>query len=220
MKTLYYVHDPMCSWCWGFRPVWDAVLKQLPADVKVSRLLGGLAPDCDTPMPEQMQRYLQQTWQRIQQVVPDTRFNFDFWRDCQPRRSTYPACRAVIAARAQDPAREEAMIRAIQEAYYLQARNPSDDATLIELAAEIGLNAAQLAKDLNAPATHTTLAMQIDQARRLGAHGFPSLIVDHDGELRLLRIDYREPRAILEQLTEQDTIAPALQTAGMAERQV
>jgi len=41
-------------------------------------VLGGLAPDSDQPMPEQMQRYLQQTWQRFQQVVPGTRFNFDF----------------------------------------------------------------------------------------------------------------------------------------------
>ncbi|MFT6977114.1 MAG: putative protein-disulfide isomerase, partial [Shewanella psychromarinicola] len=23
--TLYYVHDPMCSWCWGYRPTWDTL---------------------------------------------------------------------------------------------------------------------------------------------------------------------------------------------------
>ena len=24
--TLYYIHDPMCSWCWAFRPVLDRSL--------------------------------------------------------------------------------------------------------------------------------------------------------------------------------------------------
>ncbi|MEF1187337.1 DsbA family protein, partial [Vibrio sinaloensis] len=22
---LYYVYDPMCSWCWGYKPTWRAV---------------------------------------------------------------------------------------------------------------------------------------------------------------------------------------------------
>ncbi len=35
------------------------------------------------------------------------------------------------------------MIHAIQNAYYLRAMNPSDTATLIELAGEIGLNKQQ-----------------------------------------------------------------------------
>ena len=43
--VLYYVHDPMCSWCWGFRPTWLALQDQLPEGVRVQRLLGGLAPD-------------------------------------------------------------------------------------------------------------------------------------------------------------------------------
>ena len=53
-STLYYAHDPMCSWCWGFRPVWQSLRRQLPPAVRVVRLLGGLAPDNDEPMPEAM----------------------------------------------------------------------------------------------------------------------------------------------------------------------
>ena len=47
---------------------------------------------------------------RIEGRIPGVRFNFDFWTHCTPKRSTYPACRAVIAARAQDPTLDEAMI--------------------------------------------------------------------------------------------------------------
>ena len=133
---LYYVHDPMCSWCWALRPMWQRIRSGLPVPVRVKNLLGGLAPDSDAPMAESMRTHLEATWQRIQEQVPDTGFNFAFWQQCQPRRSTYPACRAVIAARQQGAAREETMIHAIQKAYYLGARNPSDTQTLVALARE------------------------------------------------------------------------------------
>lgn len=129
--VLIYIHDPMCSWCWAFRPVWQAVTAALPDGVDTRLLLGGLTPDTDKPMPESMREYLQQTWRTIQVRVPSTRFNFDFWVRCKPRRSTYPACRAVIAARTQVPALETSMITAIQRAYYQGAMNPSDDDILL-----------------------------------------------------------------------------------------
>jgi len=130
--TLYYVHDPMCSWCWAFRPVWSAVQESLPPDVEVRYLLGGLAPDSDSPMPDEMRRFLRDTWHRIEQKVPGTRFNFDFWEQCRPRRTTYPAYRAIVATRRQGVGLEQRMIHAIQRAYYQQAHNPSNMATLVE----------------------------------------------------------------------------------------
>ena len=108
--VLTYVHDPMCSWCYAFRPTWRAIVAELPPGLATRRLLGGLAPDSDAPMPAALREKLEATWHRIEQVVPGTRFDFAFWRDGAPRRSTYPACRAVIAAVGQNPAAEEAMI--------------------------------------------------------------------------------------------------------------
>ena len=126
----------MCSWCWAFSSALEKLLEKLPAEVGTKRLLAGLAPDSREPMPAQMRDYIRGQWRQIQRQIPGTRFNFDFWTRCVPRRSTYPACRAVIAARRQGESFDEAMTRAIQRAYYLQARNPSDTATLLELAGE------------------------------------------------------------------------------------
>ena len=138
--TLYYVHDPMCSWCWGFRPVWQEIRQNLAGNIQVKYLLGGLAPDNDEIMPVAMQQDIAGYWRKIQQHIPNTEFNFDFWQQCEPRRSTYPACRAVIAARKQQADIELAMIEGIQKAYYLHAQNPSNDDTLISLAVKLGLN--------------------------------------------------------------------------------
>ena len=180
-KTLIYVHDPMCSWCWGFEPTRQKIFAGLPGDMPVKRLVGGLAPDSDQPMPEPMRAGLQQTWQRIAAMIPGTRFNFDFWTRNTPRRSTYPANRAVIAARLQGKDYDPLMTAAIQRAYYLEARNPSDNSTLIELADEIGLDGERFAADLVADSTHQSLLEEIREARMLGIDSFPSLAVMHDG---------------------------------------
>ena len=76
--TLYYVHDPMCSWCWGFSRALGELAEQLPTDIVLRRLLGGLAPDSDEPMPQDMQQMIQDSWHRIEQHIPDVKFNFDF----------------------------------------------------------------------------------------------------------------------------------------------
>jgi putative protein-disulfide isomerase len=196
--TLHYVHDPMCSWCWAFAPVLRSLLAGLPRGVSVNRLLGGLAPDTEAPMPEQMRTYLQSTWQRIQSRVPGTRFNFDFWTSCRPRRATYPACRAVLAARLQGEEFDPAMTRAIQHAYFLQARNPSEDATLVALADELGLDVTRFSLELNATATQAALDREIARSRALGADSFPSLVVETPAGLTPVPLDYRYSRPMLE----------------------
>ena len=198
MATLYYVHDPMCSWCWGFSRTWRQTHDALPADIQVVRLLGGLAEDNDSPMPAEMQGKLQQTWHHIAERIPGVEFNFRFWSECSPRRSTYPACRAVIAARQQGKEYDIAMTQAIQHAYYLQARNPSDTNTLVSLAGELGLNTETFTQALLAPQTHAQLMQEISRSRQMGADSFPSLVLEHQGRRWHIPIDYNDSQPMLD----------------------
>ncbi|MGH8567717.1 MAG: DsbA family protein [Gammaproteobacteria bacterium] len=175
----------MCSWCWAFRLVWMGIRARLPKDIPSQRVLGGLAPDTREPMPETMQTYIQDTWRRIERAVPPGHeVQLRLLECCQPRRSTYPACRAVIAAIAQGPEFEEPMIEAIQRAYYLKAQNPSDDETVIALGEAIGLDRERFARALNDTATEAELLRQIQFSRSLGARGFPSLILEDESDYR------------------------------------
>jgi putative protein-disulfide isomerase len=191
----------MCSWCWGFQPALAELRAGLPPEIRIVRLLGGLAPESDEPMAAEMRAQLQQTWRRIQHQVPGTVFNFDFWTRCSPRRSTYPACRAVIAARCQDPSLDEAMTLAIQRAYYLEARNPSDQDTLIALAGEIGAEAGRFAQDLTHPETRRTLEAEIARARHMGVVSFPSLVLDcAESDQWRVPVEYGDAKGMLRTL--------------------
>jgi putative protein-disulfide isomerase len=190
----------MCSWCWGFDRARKRLLERLPPSIEVVRLLGGLAPDTDAPMPGELRDYLQQTWHRIMQRVPGTNFNFDFWQRCEPRRSTWPACRAVIAARLQGEQYDEVMTRSIQEAYYLRAMNPSDEAVLEALAGEAGLDQARFERDLREPSVKLRLEAEIQKAREIGASSFPSLVLEVDDGFRFVPVNYTDEETMLESI--------------------
>ena len=199
-KKLVYVHDPMCSWCFGFSKVYQQLTEQLPENIELIRLLGGLAPDTGEIMPESTRQMVQQNWQRIEQRIPGVKFNYDFWTRCQPRRATYPACRAVIAAREQGDEFDVLMTRQIQQAYYRQARNPSDNETLIELAGEIGLNQARFSEQLVADQTQQQLLDEIATARSIGISGFPSLVLQEEDRLKSVLVNYTDVDAMLGQM--------------------
>ncbi len=197
---IYYLHDPMCSWCWGFKPTWDIVTKQLNGKIKVVSLLGGLAPDSDEDMPLHTRDYVLSNWRRIEKKIPGTKFNYDFWTKCKPRRSTYPACRAVISARLQSPEFELPMISAIQKCYYLDAQNPSDEHVLVALAEELGLDVEKFQVDLSSEIVSKTLLTEISLAKSKGMNRMPSLSLQTGRELKVISLDFLDADFIVEQI--------------------
>ena len=195
--VLYYFHDPMCSWCWAMAPVLHELIRTLPEELVFHKLLGGLAPDTDEPMPDDLREMVQSSWRRILQHVPATELNFAFWTDCVPRRSTYAACRAVIAARMQGEHYEDAMNTAIQRAYYTQARNPSDESTLVDLAGEIGLDVKRFRDALHSEGVRKTLETEIAKAREMDVESFPALVFRDRKGMRPIPVDYTDARPML-----------------------
>lgn len=175
VRDIFYILDPMCSWCWAFRRSWRALMNDLSDRTRIQLVMGGLAPDSDEPMPEEMRQYLQSTWENIEQRT-GARFNFEFWERNTPRRSTYPACRAVLAAARQRRSAKYEMVEAIQHAYYLEARNPSDRGVLVDLAAELGLNPGQFESDLDSEDLELELKENLNFVRSLGIQGFPAIV--------------------------------------------
>ncbi|WP_233152970.1 DsbA family protein [Motiliproteus sp. MSK22-1] len=179
----------MCSWCWAFAPVFKQLKQDLPEELEVYTLLGGLAPDSDAPMPANMRQQIEQTWHHIENKTK-TLFNYQFWVKNTPRRSTYPACRAVITAGNQSDTLADQMIQAIQQAYYLEAKNPSDQSTLVDLATDLGLEAKTFSEDLNSDTTNRLFTEQLKFIQQLGIQGFPSLVLFSEGHYRLISHGY------------------------------
>ena len=198
--TLFYIHDPMCSWCWGFSHTWNKVKNSLPSEINVQYVLGGLAPDSSEVMPNKMREYIQMNWHKIEQKIPGVSFNYTFWDSCTPKRSTYPACRAVIAVKNQNSELEQTMVKLIQQAYYLEAKNPSEDDVLISLAKTLDLDIKQFTQDLNSEPTQQLLSNDIALMQSMGVSSFPSLVLQTTNRIKSITIDYNNPKLILNQI--------------------
>lgn len=201
--VIYYVADPMCSWCWGFAPVLEAVRRTLPHGLELRYIMGGLAPDSDEPMPAQTREYVQNAWREVE-ATTGARFNWDYWKKCTPRRSTYPACRAALAAGLQDAL--QPMFAALQRAYYLEARNPSDTDTHLHLAAELGLDSGCFAADLASQQVQDLLEEHFVQRRMLQVREFPSLLLEKDHSYHWIMRGWATADQVIERL--QPLIAP------------
>jgi len=161
--------------------------------------MGGLAKDTGEPMPIDTQNYIKKQWESVTDKS-SAKFNWDFWETCEPRRSTYPACRAVIAAGEQDPEALGDMFQAIQQAYYLEARNPSNSDTLISLAEDINLDVERFTRDLKSPEINEKLYQDFEIRRSLHADKFPTVILDHNQEALWLTYGYDDREIVLDTL--------------------
>lgn len=195
--TLYHVHDPMCSWCYAFKPTLDELRKNLNNNIKLVHVVGGLAKHSDEIMPKDMQEKIESIWYEIEDVV-GTKFNHNFWKVCKPRRSTYLACQATMLARYEN--KEDEMIEAIQEAYYQKAQNPSDISTLINLAKQIGMNEKKFEEDLKSEKIEIDLQNELNLRRSLYVRTFPSLILKYKKELYPINIKYNDYKSMLDQI--------------------
>ncbi len=197
IHTLYYVHDPMCAWCYAFAPTFEKIKENLASNIKIEYVPGGLAPHTNEPMPQDMREKIESIWYQIEEVV-GTKFNHDFWTKCTPRRSTYLSCQASLAAKEQG--KEEQMIKAIQEAYYLKAMNPSNEDTMIQLAIELDLDVEKFKESLSSEETIEIFNEKLNLRRKLHLNSFPSLAIKYKKEVYPINIKYNEPEAVLKQI--------------------
>ena len=143
-------------------------------------------------MDEETRSYVQDAWRAVAQRT-GAEFNHDFWSECAPRRSTYPACRAVIVAG--ESGKAEEMLAAIQHAYYRDARNPSDTETLSTLADDVGLDPAAFEAALHAPETQARLEGDFALRSALGAYSFPSVGLLDGEEAQLITTGWCDAQA-------------------------
>lgn len=186
-----YVMDPMCGWCFGFQPELEAFLAKHPS-VEMDWIMGGLAPDTNHPMDENLRNTISSYWHQIEQQTKVT-FNHEFWKLNTPYRATYPACRSVIAAECLRKGSAHQMVKAIQSAYYKEAKNPSLRETLVACASSIHLDEIRFSEALNSEETEYQLQQHLRRTQQLQVSGFPALFfIDDRDEIYPLTLGYCE----------------------------
>ncbi|MBJ7546724.1 DsbA family protein [Pseudomonas sp. OA3] len=194
-SRLLYVMDPMCSWCWGFAPVVEALAEQAAAaGVPLQIVVGGLRRDQVAIDAAARVRYLGY-WQAVNASTGQL---FDFERGL-PEGLVYdtePACRALVTARQLDAASAWTLLKLIQQAFYTEGADVTQASVLVQLAEQAGIPRIEFAEAFDSQAMQEATAADITWVQDLGIAGFPTLLAERDGQLALLTNGY-QPLAVL-----------------------
>ncbi|PWC56799.1 DsbA family protein [Azospirillum sp. TSO22-1] len=188
-KTLTYLFDPLCGWCYGASPV-IATLADAQGVTLEMAPTGLFSGDGARPMDDRFAAY---AWSNDQRIARLTGRHFtELYRtrvlaDRRQMLDSGPATLALTAVSLSAPDREAEALSAIQAARYVDGRDVTALSTLTEVLTALGLvEAAALIAQAGAGLLAANRS-RMDRARALmtefRADGVPALVVD-DGAKR------------------------------------
>lgn len=207
-RTLYYLFDPLCGWCYGAGSALTALSQS--AAVQLKLLPSGLFQDAGArPMDDAFAAYAWSNDQRIERLTGQhfsQRYREQVLGDRGQMFDSGPATLALTAVWLTAPGREVEALKAIQHARYVEGR----DVTQLDVLRRVldSLDLVEAAQWLQAPddALRAAARSRIDEAQtmmsRFGARGVPSFVLDSGDHQELLDAStvYPDPRAFLDQL--------------------
>ncbi|MCI0910718.1 DsbA family protein [Pseudomonas putida] len=206
---LLYVMDPMCSWCWGFAPVAQALIAQAREAGVATRVVPGGLRRGASALDASTRKYILEHWQAVAEATGQP-FAFD---NAMPDGFVYdtePACRALVAARELDAERVWPLLALIQRGFYQQGLDVTRAPQLVELAEQAGFDRTTFADALQGADVRAATAADFSWVQDLGIAGFPTLLAERNGQLALLTNGYQPLQSL------QPLLARWLQQAACA----
>ncbi|MCW8895234.1 MAG: DsbA family protein [Sulfurimonas sp.] len=179
---LFYVGDPMCSWCWGM----SKELKQIQElctkkSIKFSVVLGGLRIGGGDEWNEQFKSFLKNEWQNIHQRT-NQKFVYTLLELKEFNYDTEPACLGVYIAKKILQSKDDnsatvlAFFSKIQEKFYAKGLNPTKLEFYHDICKEFGISIDEFENYFHSKEMREELRGDFELAGKLGARGMPSLI--------------------------------------------
>lgn len=207
-KTLIYLFDPLCGWCYGATPTLSG-LQEVPG-ITVELVPTGLfSGEGARPMDDDFAAYAWGNDQRIALLTGQSfteRYRESVLGDRQQLFDSGPATVALTAVSLTTPARELEAVKAIQHARFVDGQDITDLQTLAAVLTSIGLKeAAVMVESPNANLFEANRA-RIDRAQALmnefDARGVPTFIADSEAKRWMLPVSaiYSNPQALISQL--------------------
>jgi putative protein-disulfide isomerase len=204
MPSLIYIADPMCSWCYGFGPELTALLDGLPG-LPLNIVVGGLRTGNDQPVDRALKASLREHWAKVAETTglpfsPDNLEREGFVYD------TEPACRAVVAARTLAPQASLAVFHAIQRAFYKEGKDVTQGNVLAQVTcavlteAGVAIDPAAFLALWNAEAARLATREDFIQVQHWEIQGFPTLVLERDGQLDLVIAGFAPMPALVKRL--------------------
>lgn len=176
---LLYIADPLCSWCYGFAPVVEALADHFGERLPVRIMVGGLRAGNTRPMRQEDKDYIENAWTKVGAATGRS-FDKAFFAREGFIYDTEPACRAVVTARNLDPARALAFKGRISQAFYGANRDMTATDEIVKVAEESGFNGPVFRAAFEQPDIRNETFRDFLTAKQMGVEGFPCLVAGRE----------------------------------------
>jgi len=194
-SEIIYIGDPMCSWCYGFSPVVQALYKKYSNDVTMKLVMGGLHPGNDYIVNEQYRAFLLDHWREVGKRTGQP-FSFGILDKTGWIYDTEKACRAAVVARTLKPGSEFPYFAAIQKGFYFHNWDPHDPETFSAVAEEFGIERKSFLAAYADDYFRAMTANDFAWSRAMGVNGFPTVLVKDRRGYAILTRGYQPLEAL------------------------
>lgn len=192
-SVLHYIYDPLCGWCYAAEGLVDAVTQGASERVRIQLNGGGLFNAMRLPATKRA--YIREADAHIGRLTGQS-FGAPYLdgllADPETVYDSQPPITAILAAQAVKPGIELTMLKAIQHAHYRDGRRIVEPQILVDVAESIGLARpafTQAFEDMTGEQTASHLADTRKLMHHVGAHGFPSFVLQTGDRFEPLRHD-------------------------------
>ncbi len=170
-----YVADTMCSWCWGFHPVLDAIDGRYEIPIRV--VVGGLRPGPSAEVLDaRFRAMLASHWHHVAaasgQPFDEAPLGWEGWR----YDTELPAI-AVVTMRELEPKVALDFFGRLQRAFYAEATDITDPDAYPALLESFPVDPGRFMDLLGSEEMKKRAWQDFAFARRLGITGFPTLLL-------------------------------------------
>lgn len=180
-RHFLYIADPMCSWCYGFAPVVEAIADHFAERLPTRIMVGGLRAGNTRAMRAEDKEYIRNAWTKVS-AATGRPFDHAFFDRDGFVYDTEPACRAVVTARALSPDKALAFKGRISQAFYANNRDMTATDEIVDVARDAGFDGAVFRAAFEQADIRNETFRDFLTAKQMGVEGFPCLVVGSESE--------------------------------------
>ncbi len=179
-----YFTDPLCSACFVFDPTLEELKELYEGKIDFRSIMGGMMPK---------NRFFGEEAEAMALNIERMGESFNMPMSGKlmrenPVDSSYPPSLAFLSVKKQDSKKADTFLRRLREAVYIEDRDISKEAVLLDLVSELDIDEEMFMSDFYSSEILAELEDNIAYTINNGISGFPSVVVyGLDGKSMILR---------------------------------
>ncbi len=193
--TLFYIGDPMCSWCFGMSDILKQTQEYCTTNsIKFEIVLAGLRAGGGDYWDIEFKTFLKNEWSKISKVT-SKKFSFDLFELDYFNYDTRPACKAVFIAKRLLKDKNDnnklalEFFSQVQENFYAKSKDPKELEFYKDICEKLNLSFDEFSKLFNSDDISKKLEEEFNYSKSF-SRSMPSLVLINQNKKIDISIGY------------------------------